>query len=481
MSATNDPLQRELGVQKVTLLEMTGYGTGFFGYGFITQMMTSYFVFYGTVLLKLPGSLVGLVFALSVIWDAVSDPLMGYISDHTYSKYGKRHLYMAIGTIGIVVSNLFLWQVSPDAADLVKFLWILSNILIIKTFITIFITPYNALGAELTTDYHERSKIQGIKTVYFLIALVMVTAVCMFIFFRPTTLYPIGQLNPAAYRNIAVTSSLVMLVTGMMSYLATKRFVDFGHPIDGVYKNLSLGNFIRESKYSLQDKDFRHVFFGYMYTNLASAIVSVVGLHTFTYTFNMNNFQIGVIFGTQFFFSIVSQPFWIVLAKKIDKKRTVITGLLVCMTACVILFYFVIRKDLVQSNYLYLLIYTVIIGFGSSGLFSIPLSMLADTVDQQEFNTGNRNEGVYFGMLNFGYKFSQSLAVLVLGIVLDLIHFDSDLPVQENITLFLLGSLLAVGGLITFILSVFSYKNYSIDEKRVHAMQLAILNRHKII
>lgn len=477
MSVIIDALRSNRRSHKVTLFEITGYGTGFFGYGFITQMITSYFVFYATVLLKLPGSLVGLVFALSVIWDAVSDPIMGYLSDHTYSKHGKRHLYIVIGTIGIVLSNLILWQVSPDATNPIKFLWILSSILIIKTFITIFITPYNALGAELSQDYHERSKIQGIKTVYFLIALVMVTAVCMFIFFRPTTLYPIGQLNPVAYKNIAVMSSIIMLLTGMITYLSTKRFIDFGEHTNDAQGTLSLVNFIRESKYSLQDKDFRHVFFGYMYTNLASAIVSVVGLHTFTYTFNMNNYEIGAIFGVQFFFSIMSQPFWIALARKIDKKRTVITGLAVCMSACAILFFFVIRMDLVHSNHLYLLIYAIIIGFGSSGLFSIPLSMLADTVDQQEFNTGNRNEGVYFGMLNFGYKFSQSLAVLILGVVLDLIRFDSNLPIQAETTLFLLGSLLSLGGLMTFILSTISYKNYSIDEKRVREMQLTILNR----
>ncbi|MDW7660536.1 MAG: MFS transporter [Bacillota bacterium] len=477
MSVIIDALQSNRRNHKVTLLEMTGYGTGFFGYGFITQMITSYFVFYATVLLKLPGSIVGLVFALSVIWDAVSDPIMGYLSDHTYSRYGKRHLYIVIGTIGIVFSNLILWQVSANATDLVKFLWILSSIMVIKTFITIFITPYNALGAELSNDYHERSKIQGIKTVYFLIALVIVTAVCMFVFFKPTPLYPIGQLNPLAYRNIAVMSSIIMLITGIVTHMSTKRFIDFGEHAVDIRSTLSLGNFIRESKYSLQDKDFRHVFFGYMYTNLASAIVSVVGLHTFTYTFNMSNYEIGIIFGVQFFFSIASQPFWIALARKIDKKRAVITGLKVCMTACLILFFFVIQMDLIHVNFLYLLIYAIIVGFGTSGLFSIPLSMLADTVDQQEFNTGNRNEGVYFGMLNFGYKFSQSLAVLILGVVLDLIRFDSNLPVQGRTTLFLLGTLLSLGGLLAFVLSSISYKNYSIDENRVREMQISILRR----
>lgn len=477
MSVIADVLKKDRQSNKVTLVEMTGYGTGFFGYGFITQMITSYFVFYATVLLNLPGTVVGLVFALSVIWDAISDPIMGYFSDHTYSKYGKRHLYIAIGTVGISLTNLVLWQVNPDASDSFKFLWILTAILLIKTFITIFITPYNALGAELSYDYHERSKIQGIKTVYFLTALVMVTAVCMFIFFRPTILYPIGQLNPMAYRNIALTSSVIMLLTGITTHLSTKRFLQFGEPLATDARSLSCSDFFRESKYSLQDKDFRHVFFGYMYTNLASAVVSVVGLHTFTYTFSMNNYEIGIIFGIQFFFSIASQPFWIGLAKKIDKKRAVITGLKICMIACLILFFFVIRMDLVHANYLYLLIYAMVIGFGTSGLFSIPLSMLADTVDQQEFNTGKRNEGVYFGMLNFGYKFSQSLAVLILGVVLDLINFDSSLLVQEQTTLFLLGALLSVGSLLTFILSGISYRNYSIDEKRVRDMQLLIFNR----
>jgi Na+/melibiose symporter-like transporter len=124
------------------------------------------------------------------------------------------------------------------------------------------------------------------------------------------------------------------------------------------------------------------------------------------------------------------------------------------------------------------LIYATVVGFGTSGLFSLPLSMLADTVDQQEFHTGHRNEGVYFGMLNFGYKLSQSLAVLMLGVALDIIGFDAGLVIQRQSTLFSLGSLLSAGSLLTFILASISYKNYSIDEKRVRAMQLAI-NRRK--
>lgn len=452
---------------------MIGYGMGFFGYGFVTQMISSYFVFYATAVLMLPGSFIGTLVAISIIWDAVSDPIMGFISDHTKSKYGNRHIYIFIGTILIAFGNLFLWNVKLDLSSLQKFVWLLIAIMMVKTFVTIFVTPYSALGAELTTDYNERSKLQSIKTIWFLSALIIVTAVCMFIFFRPTALYPVGQLNPLAYRNIAITSSIVMVISGAVTLIFTNKYKTEKHK-----KNTaSTKHFIYEIKRSLENLNFRKVFFGYLFTNMASAIIGVVGLHTFTYTFSMNNYKVGIVLGTQIFVSIISQPLWIAIAKRIDKKKTVLLGLFISIFGCVILFIAVLLRNMVSLNYQYLLIYATIIGFGTSGLYTIPLSMVTDTVDQEEYIHETRSEGVYFGMLNFGYKMSQSIAIFILGILLDLIRFNPNLSIQSHATSIHLGVALSLGSLIAFTLAIIAYFNYTLDENEINKIQIELLIR----
>lgn len=163
--------------------------------------------------------------------------------------------------------------------------------------------------------------------------------------------------------------------------------------------------------------------------------------------------------------------------KKIDKKRTMLLGTSMTILACSLLFALSINRTFTM-NHLYLLyIYSGIIGLGTSPLFSIPGSMVADVVDEQEFHTSERNEGVYYGMLNFGYKISQSIAIFILGNILDLLDFDPDKIVQSHSTSVHLGVLLSLGSIICFSLAFKFYSGYKLNKSSVESMQTAIIAR----
>jgi Na+/melibiose symporter-like transporter len=438
-------------------------------------MISSYLVFYGTAVLYLPGSLIGFIVALSVLWDAVSDPLMGFISDNTVSRFGKRHLYMAIGTISMAISTYFLWTAKADLSLFSKFTWIFLSVMILKTFITIFITPYNALGAEMTTDYDGRSAIQAMKTVFFLFSILSVTAISMFIFFKPTPEFPVGQLNPLAYRNMAITTSIITLICGIIVHFSTTSY-----RISGTTgEHMQLSGFFDSVKAAFKCPEYRAVTFGYLFTNLASALIGTIGLHVFTYTFYMNYIHIGIVFGVQFITSIAFQPFWIKISKRYDKKIAILWGLKLSVLGSLILLTLVFYKDLVRAHYAWMLIYSFVVGFSTSGLFSLPHSMITDTVDLEERNHGKRNEGVYFGLLNFSYKISQSLAIFLFGVLLDLIGFDSTLAQQMPSTEIFLGLSLPLGSILSFLLAIIFYKKYSLDRAQLADIQESLKQSHK--
>ncbi|NLB41451.1 MAG: hypothetical protein GX815_04190, partial [Clostridiales bacterium] len=97
-------------LNNVPLIDKIIYGSGNLTFGIVIQIISTYMVFYTTVILNLSGSIIGLAVAISVVWDAISDPFMGHISDHTYSKrFGRRHFYILIGAISIAFFNFFLW------------------------------------------------------------------------------------------------------------------------------------------------------------------------------------------------------------------------------------------------------------------------------------------------------------------------------------------------------------------------------------
>ncbi len=465
--------------EKLDLFVVTGYGIGNFGYGFVTQLITAYLVFFGTVILRLPGSLIGIIISSSIVWDAISDPLMGYISDITQSKYGKRHLYIVIGTVGISICNYALWSVGTEINFLWKFLWLLIAVILLKTSVTVFLAPYSALGAEMTNDYNKRSLIQGVKTMFYLLAFLVVGAGGMFIFFRPTSQYAVGQLNPLAYRNIAMAGSVIMLISGYITYQTTKHFIPIIEAKTTTQNGFKIKELVDAMKFCLSLKSYLYIFWGYLFTNLASAIISAVGLHTFTYTFMLGSREIGLVLGTQFVVSLLSQPIWIKISFQYSKNKAVKTGLFISIVGCLMLCTMTLFRSYVIVQYEYLLIYAAVVGFGTSGLFSLPLSMIADTVDEQEFHTGKRNEGAYYGLLNFGYKFSQACAIMLLGVLLDVIRFDATLGQQTSSTSILLGLILSLGSLLCFVFASIAYRRYNMDEEQILQIQESIQAQKK--
>ena len=118
---------------------------------------------YYTQVIGLDATLAGLAISISIFWDAITDPIMGHISDNTRSRWGKRHPYMLLGGLLTVFFYALLWLV-PDGfeSEYAVFGWLMVINLLMRTGMTVFLVPYNALGFEICTDYSGRSKLQGV-------------------------------------------------------------------------------------------------------------------------------------------------------------------------------------------------------------------------------------------------------------------------------------------------------------------------------
>ena len=465
--------------RKIPLLDKIGYGSGNFSIGIANQVIGTYLVFYCTVILNMPGSLVGLAVSLSIIWDAITDPIMGYFSDMTKSKiFGRRHQYILIGGIGLGISNYLLWNINSGLSDYLKFAIIFVLILVIKTFSTIYVTPYTALGAELSNDYNERTSIQGVKTVFFLLGLAFVSVFGMFVFFRSTPEFPSGQLNPSSYSSMGIFSSILIIIFALICFYSTKKYIPIlnEHAEKGV-SDTNIKSLLSAFKEIFLNKSFRYVAFAYMFTNIASALVANTGLHVFTYTFSLSNQQIGLIVGIQILVSILSQPIWSLASKKLDKKPSMILGIILCFISSLFFLILVLMKDYVMGNALYFMPFAVIAGFGTGALITLPLSMIADVIDLDELNTGKRAEGSYYGFLTLFYKLSQSITLLLIGFILDLVKFDAGLPIQAESTVIILGLMLSIGSGLSFIAAFLSISGYNLNRSRVEDIQKKIAEK----
>ncbi len=469
-------------LRNIPFNDKLGYGAGNLGSGIIFQALNTYIVFYATAVLNIPGLLVGLAVGISIIWDGLTDPVMGYISDRTSMSFlGRRHFYLLLGAFFTALINYYLWVISPELPLNIKFLWLLAGVILVKTFLTIFSTPYVAMGAELSCDYNERTSIQAIRTVFFILGIFLASALGLYLFFGPTPEYPLGQLNPGSYRNLGLASSIIMLAFGLVTFFVTFKYIPRLYQIEkenSMSLTAGVGSTLRgviaDLIIALKNLDYRAVVLGYLFTNLTVALFAALGLHVFTFTFNMINTEIAIVVGVQFILSILSQPFWVKISAKLDKKPAALLGLSLSFLAGLLLLAAVLFRRQIIENYLLLLPYAVLAGFGTGGLFTLPASMVADIIDVAELKNGIRLEGIYYGGLTFAYKTSQSIAILLLGVFLDLIGFDAAREFQSGLTLMLMGLLLAIGGMFFIILAFIFYKNYRLDQETISRIQKRI-------
>ncbi|HAS73633.1 MAG TPA: hypothetical protein DCS67_05765 [Clostridiales bacterium UBA8960] len=451
------------------------FGFGNIGFGLTTQIMSAYLVFFATVILGMSGASIGLLVSLGIVWDALSDPIMGYLSDMTRStRFGRRHLYLLIGGIGTTIINLGLWMIPSSLDNTVKWFLMIALVLLLKTFTTIYITPYTALAAEISEDYTDRTRIQAVKTTFFLLGIFLATAFGILVFFKSTPEYPIGQLNPQGYYNMAIFASTIMLLSALSAYFSTKNLIPNLNGRILSNPSLNINVFFSSIFASFKNVDFRAIVLGYLFTNIASALISTLGLHVYTYTFHLGNTGIATIVGSQLVFSILSQPFWIKFSDRHEKKKAVQVGIVIALAACLYFIICILFRNIFDGNVLYLLPFGILAGFGTGGLFTMPQTMVADSVDAQALQYGTRQEGVFYGTLTLCYKLSQSIAIFLLGFALDLLKFDSNKPVQLSSTVVGLALLLAIGSILSLVAAYWSYSPYSLTKKRMVEIHQAL-------
>lgn len=452
------------------------YGLGNISNGVVLQALSTYLVFFGTSVLGVSGSLVGTMVAVSVAWDAVSDPLIGHMSDFTNSRrFGRRHLYMFIGTIGLAIFNALLWFIKPEWSGMTKSVLLFTDVILIKSFITVVITPYNALGAELSTDYHERTSIQAYRTVFFILGLGFSLVAGMFFYFNPTEEYPVGQLNPEAYISLGLTISFIVLICSTAAAIGTWKYIPYLPQPPVVSDKMHMGALIKEFKGIFENRNYLTVAGAYLSANIATALLGAIGLHVFTYTFEIDNIGIGVIFGTLFGLSMLTQPFWLDITKRYDKRNGALLATVISLIGAVVFLVMVFIREIVIEQYLLLLVYAVPSGIGMGGLVTLPFSMIADTVDEEELATGIRSEGLYYGGLTFSYKISQSAAIFIVGVILDLAGFNASLSHQSDVTVLVLGLVIALGSIIALTATVMFYRRYRLTKEKVDAIKIAIM------
>lgn len=448
----------------------------------MSQTLNSFIMFFATAVMGISGSLVGIAIAISSLWDGVSDPLVGHLSDNTKNKFfGKRLGFMFFGIFMISFINLCIWSMPAGLSEIGKFLWLLIGMLAIETVNTCFGTPYSALAIDLAPDYNEQSKIQGFKTVFNILGMIL-PSILMYFFMPSISISIQTKYTQQGYIKIGLINSALLICLGLITIVSTliytrknniynmetpKEKFNFNHLLSGYF------NIIKK-------KDFRSVILGYSFATIASAFLTSVGMHLFTYCYHFSSPQISVVLIALFGGAILSQPLWVYLSKRIEKKRALIISLsLIVFGVFLIVITFLFRSFIDVNHMFYIAIPCLIFcGIGAGAMYSLPFSMYADAVTLEMFKTGQNNAGAYTGYYSFTYNLANSIALLIIGFLLDIIKFDSSQPVQAMSVQNGLGVIVFFGCTIFLALAITIFSKFSIKRSDVLKVQM-ILDRDK--
>lgn len=459
-------------MKRLSFKTKTSYGFGNLGYGTISQTLNSFIMFFGTTVLGLSGTLVGLGVAISAFWDGVSDPIIGYISDVGSNKgLGKRLNFMFLSSFAMALSNILLWTIPTSLPDPIKFLWFIIALLALETSCTLFATPYFALGVDLAPDYSEQTTLQGFKTVFFILGMIMPSVFMMI--FMPANGNNQSQFSQKGYVDIGLATSALCLFSGLISTFGTLGAYK-KHPILEKSEEHEKSSFIKTlSKFFvvMKSKNYSSIIIGYSVALLSSAFLISVGMHLFTYAYHFNSTQIPILMATLFISAIISQPFWIYLSNRTDKKRALNISLITLVFGIGLTVISFIFREFVVNHTLFIMTIPAIFvcGFGTGSLYSLPISMFADLLTMDKITTGENNSATYSGFMTIAFNIANSLALLIIGLLLDFIKFDSSSPVQALSVQNGLGMIVFIGCSLSIALSILFFSRYSL--KRIDVLK----------
>ena len=201
---------------------------------------------------------------------------------------------------------------------------------------------------------------------------------------------------------------------------------------------------------------------------VSAAILTSVGLHFFTYCFNYSSLKITVLLVSLLLGMVISQPFWYKLSLMQDKKPALLTGLLVAICGVIaIMITYILRFLIFQATFYIILFSIFVVGFGAGTLYSLPTSMYLDVVSYSESNaeTKENSGATNQSFLTFSYNIANAMALLIIGVLLDIIKFNPNQTSQPRSVQTGIAIILFLGVLISLIGSFVIFYNYKLKQK----------------
>ena len=435
---------------------------------------------YYSQILGLSPQLAGLALGIGLVFDAVSDPLVGYLSDNTESRLGRRHPYLYASVLPLALSYFLLWH--PPASlqgDMNLFFFLVACNVALRISFTLFLVPAYAFVAELTSDYEERTRLlTGFHAVLSVVSNGMSVAMYA-IWLVPTSEYADGIMNAEGYQQAGLVGTLAIAAAILTFTIGLHRFIPRSRQLV-IQQSVSPKQFYVQVRDVLRRRPTRAVIVSGMLYWAGSGTYAALWVYIYSYFWEFTSAQISLIVVPMMLGGLFLPPILSRIAHGREKKRVAIFGLLGASVVNV----FPIAMRLLgffPDNGTEALFYIMVgLAFFETVLYLVYdvnwRSMTADITEQMELETGRRNEGVISSAMTFASKCAYALGTMIAGTMLALIAFPTETAVGEvpADTLFDLGLVYGPLVLVIWLGACYAISRYNIS-REYHSQTVARL------
>lgn len=376
-----------------------GYGAGdLYGGGAMFIVSTLYLIFL-TDIVGIRPALAGAVVFVARAWDAISDPLMGMISDRTRTRWGRRRPYFLFGIPLIVLSYVLLWYPAALEAQWARFAYALLSYLFFSTVITMVMTPYNALASELTLDYDERSRLTSFRIAFSEISTIVSALV-------PLAIIEMAPNPRIGYPLMGAVFGLFFALPFLATFLTTWERPGFSRRSTPPELKVFLEPF--------RIRTFRSFIAIFLFAFVAIDVLLTIIVYWVRYYLEVPGLT-NYLLGTLLIVQLIFLPGYYRLSRALSKRAALIIG--ACVWVVAMLAGLFIRPGMPAAVYF---IFAGVTGAGTGGVIVMAYSIYPDVPDVDELVTGRRREGIYAGSLTLLRKLTSAFAIFLIGQAIDI-------------------------------------------------------------
>lgn len=421
------------------------YASGDTGVAMFLTVTGSFLLFYLTDVLGANPSAAGLALILPKIWDVITDPLMGILSDRTKSKLGRRRPYLLFGGIVFALSFVLLFAVP----HLVPAFGGITGVALLYAFActayTVYATPYGCMTAEITDRYDERTEIAAWRQFFVIIAALFAGALTMIL------VRAFGDGTQGFFR-VSLVFAVIVATFATISFVATRDLPSSTTSPE----SLSLKEQVRAV---IANRPFKALFAAFFIQQISVGVFLAGIIYQIKYVLVLDEKTMGLVFLCFYVSAALSVPIWVRLARRLQKKSAYSIGVVIVSVSFLAAF---------MAGTLWLFCALMICGgFGAAAFMVFSQAMLPDTIEFDAARSGARREGIFYGLFTSGQKTANAFGPAIVGVMLDRFGFVSGLEAASQSDSAILGIRVAVVAVpaLLFLVSLIPLQRYRIDAK----------------